>query len=202
MLDLNFSSLFRYLMSLSPMIIASFLILASLLDHNVKGLVYLGGVLIVAILTIGFKRLFRVKKPDRYVADICQVFNIPPIMTDYSAPDFNSMFLSFTTTYLLLPMAMGGTSLNAILIIIMGMLVIGNGVTRVTQGCNNIIDIIIGIILGGGLGAGYFFAFWATNNRNLLFTDSIASNNVTCNRPSKQTFKCAVYKNGQLVKNL
>ena len=84
----------------------------------------------------------------------------------------------------------------------MGMLVIGNGVTRVSQGCNNIIDIIIGNILGAGLGAGYFFAFWATNNRNLLFTDSIASNNVTCNRPSKQTFKCAVYKNGQLVKNL
>jgi hypothetical protein len=28
------------------------------------------------------------------------------------------------------------------------------------------------------------------------------SNNVVCSRPKKQTFKCAVYKNGELIKNL
>ena len=68
--------------------------------------------------------------------------------------------------------------------------------------CNNLTDIFIGNLLGSGLGVGYFFAFWSSNNKKLLFIDNLDSNKVMCNRPSKQTFKCAVYKNGQLIKNL
>lgn len=202
MLNLNFTDIARYLLSLSPLFITSFLIVASILNQNVKGLVYLGGILIVAILTVGFKRIFKLRPPAGYVADSCQVFNLPELVTEFSAPDFNSMFLSFTTMYLVMPMAHHAAPLNALMIIMLSIFVIGNGITRVTQGCNNILDVVIGNILGAGLGVGYFYAFWATNNRKLLFTDDVASNNVTCNRPSKQTFKCAVYKNGQLIKNL
>ena len=202
MLDLSFSDIFRYLMSLAPLFITSFLLMASVLNQNVKGLIYLGGILIVAILTIGFKRIFRLSPPEGYSPEKCQTFNLPPLMTEYSAPDFNSMFLSFTMMYLVMPMAYKAAPLNAILIILMVFFIIGNGATRVMMGCNNKIDVIIGNLLGAGLGVGYFFAFWASNNKNLLFIDDITSNNVSCSRPSKQTFKCAVYKNGQLVKNL
>ncbi len=83
----------------------------------------------------------------------------------------------------------------------MSIFIIGNGITRVMIGCNNKIDMAIGNLIGGGLGVGYFFAFWATNNKNMLFIDDVTSNKVSCNRPSKQTFKCAVYKNGELIKN-
>ena len=68
--------------------------------------------------------------------------------------------------------------------------------------CNKLIDLIVGNILGAGIGVAYFFLFWASGNKNLLFGNSLDSNNVICNRPAKQTFKCAVYKNGQVVKNL
>ena len=43
-------------------------------------------------------------------------------------------------------------------------------------------------------------------NVNLIFQEEIIkknqelqSNNIICARPSKQTFKCSVYKNGQLI---
>lgn len=202
MLNLSFSDIFRYLMSLAPLFIAFFLIMGSVMNQDVKGLVYLGGILIVAILTIGFKRLFRVAPPQSYSAERCQVFNLPPMITDFSAPDFNSMFLSFTTMYLIMPMIYKATPVNALLIIMMILFIVGNGITRKMMGCNNIMDILIGNLLGSGLGIAYFFAFWASGNQKLLFIDSLDSNNVMCNRPSKQTFKCAVYKNGQLIKNL
>lgn len=201
MINFSFTGIFRYLMGLAPLFIACFLIMASLLNQNVKGLVYLGGILIVAILTIAFKRLFRVTPPSGYVANTCQVFDLPPLITEYSAPDFNSMFLSFTALYLVMPMIYG-SPLNALLIVIMGIFMIGNGVTRYMTGCNNLLDIFIGNFLGAAFGVGYFFAFWSSNNKKLLFMDVLDSNNVMCDRPSKQTFKCAVYKNGQLIKNL
>lgn len=202
MLNLSFTDIFRYCMSLAPLFITCFLIMGSVLNQDVKGLVYLGGILIVAILTVGFKRLFRVRPPTDYNQEQCQVFNLPPLVTEFSAPDFNSMFLSFTTLYLLMPMAYGASQMNALLIIILIIFIIGNGATRYLTKCNNLMDILIGNLLGSGLGVGYFFAFWATNNKKLLFIDDLNSNNVVCNRPSKQTFKCAVYKNGQLIKNL
>jgi len=202
-MDLNFADIFRYFMSLSPLFISSFLVLGSVLNQDVKGLVYIGFVLIVAILSIGFKQLFKVAAPAGYNPDVCQVFNLPAIVTQYSAPDFNSMVLSFTALYLIMPMAYGAAPLNALLIVVLGIFILGNGFTRVTRGCNNIMDILLGNVIGAGLGIGFFFALWAKKeSRQFLFTDTTSSNNVTCNRPSKQTFKCAVYKNGQLIKNL
>ena len=112
--------------------------MGSVLNQDVKGLVYLGGILIVAILTVGFKRLFRIAKPAAYNPDTCQVFDLPPLVTEFSAPDFNSMFLSFTTMYLVMPMAYGAAQLNALLIIILGIFIIGNGVTRYMTKCNNL----------------------------------------------------------------
>jgi len=202
MLDLSFTDIFRYLMSLAPLFITSFLLMSSVLNQNVKGLVYFGGILMVAILTIGFKRIFRLKPPTEYTQEKCQTFNLPPLITEYSAPDFNSMFLSFTMMYLTMPMAHKAAPVNAILIIVMSIFIIGNGATRIMTGCNNKLDVLIGNLIGSGLGIAYFYAFWATNNKNMLFIDDVVSNKVSCNRPSKQTFKCAVYKNGQLIKNL
>ena len=199
----NFTNILKYTMSASPMFISAFLLLASLLNQNVKGLIYIGGILVVALITVAAKQLFKMTgRPDNYDPDVCQMFDLPQMITQYSAPDFNSSFLAFTTLYLIMPMAYGAAKVNAILIIFLSICLIGNAFTRVTQQCNKIIDILIGIILGGGLGVGYFYIFWMTGNKHLLFTDDIASNNVTCDRPSKQTFKCAVYKNGELVKNL
>jgi hypothetical protein len=38
-----------------------------------------------------------------------------------------------------------------------------------------------------------------TGGQNLLFTTDTPSNKVACYRPSKQQFKCSVYKNGELI---
>lgn len=199
-MEFNFVNIFRYLMSLTPLFMISFLLMVSVLNQNVKGLVYLSGILIVALVTIGLKHAF--KRTTMGTNDACQMFEWPSFISDFTTPDFSSMFLSFTMMYITLPMAYKAAPLNILLIILMLLFIVGNAVTRVTNECNEIIDIVIGNLIGGGLGVAYFFAFWASNNKKLLFIDDIVSNNVSCQRPSKQTFKCAVYKNGQLVKNL
>jgi len=34
---------------------------------------------------------------------------------------------------------------------------------------------------------------------NYLFYNETSGNNTVCSMPSKQTFKCSVYKNGELI---
>ena len=41
-----------------------------------------------------------------------------------------------------------------------------------------------------------------TGNDSLLYYDEYVSDKVACSRPEKQTFKCAVYKNGELLKTI
>jgi hypothetical protein len=58
-------------------------------------------------------------------------------------------------------------------------------------------DGIMGLILGGMI-SGLMFTF---GGKKLLFINDVASGKEVCSMPSKQTFKCAVYKNGELVQS-
>ena len=200
-MELNIQNVLKYVFSVAPLFICFFLLMVSALNANTKGLVYLGFVMLIASVSVGLKQLFKLK-PELYDPQNCQVFNWPSLISQYTAPDFNSVFLSFTFWYLVMPMIVKAAPPNTLLIIIVLVLMIGNGITRVTQKCNLILDIVIGNLVGTAFGIAMFYALWKGGGKNLLFIDSITSNNVTCNRPSKQTFKCAVYKNGQLISNL
>ena len=63
-----------------------------------------------------------------------------------------------------------------------------------------------GVVLGGSLGLFFGLLFYnlliITDNRDLLFFNEFISNEVMCSKPTQQNFKCAVYKNGELIQNL
>ena len=67
--------------------------------------------------------------------------------------------------------------------------------------CTNAMGVALSIIMGLILGGIWFGIFMASGQRNLLFYSELNSNNVICERPSKQTFRCSVYKNGRLISN-
>jgi hypothetical protein len=58
---------------------------------------------------------------------------------------------------------------------------------------------ILGGLVGLILGATWFSVFHHSGYDSLLYFDELTSNRIACSRPSKQTFKCSVYKNGQLI---
>ena len=57
----------------------------------------------------------------------------------------------------------------------------------------------MGAIVGFVFAAGWYAVFEAAGLSSLMYFNEINSNRVLCKKPSKSTFKCAVYKNGQLV---
>jgi hypothetical protein len=62
--------------------------------------------------------------------------------------------------------------------------------------------IVIGAVVGASLGAVWYFILKLNKLESLLFFNDLTSNNVICKRPANQTFKCSVYKNGQVIQDL
>ena len=193
---------FILLTSLSPLLLAFFLIMASVIDSSLRGLVYLGGILICyfinMILTISFPTNASVEMLRRN----CNLISwswAPSTLQDKFAT--NTMFIAFTATYIIMPMILAN-QMNIPMIIVLGLLYMGDAVTRIVRGCLGPVNVFLGTLIGGLLGAGYASAFYYTKNGNLLYFNEIISNNVVCSRPQKQKFKCAIYKNGELVKRL
>ncbi len=58
-----------------------------------------------------------------------------------------------------------------------------------------IADFFGGVLLGGLV----IITLISTGNMNLLFINELTSNKEVCTRPSKQQFKCSLYKNGEIV---
>ena len=48
----------------------------------------------------------------------------------------------------------------------------------------------------------WYNMFKLSGNTSLLYYDDYTSNKVACSKPNKQTFKCSVYKNGEIIKSM
>ena len=65
-----------------------------------------------------------------------------------------------------------------------------------------IADVSINMLAGLGLSALIVSLMYVGGSGQYLFFNEIASNKEVCSMPTKQTFKCQVYKNGTLVGNV
>jgi hypothetical protein len=63
-------------------------------------------------------------------------------------------------------------------------------------------DLFINILLGFVSSALIVTFMYAGGSSKYLFFNEVASNKTVCYKPDNQTFKCAVYKNGELVGNI
>ena len=127
----------------------------------------------------------------------CNLLELP-YMTEFNSPSSSSLFIAFTVAYLVLPMFYN----NQMNYILLGSLLCLFGldtVTQVTNKCTTMAGSIFGALLGFLLGAVWYSIFKAAGYESLLYFDELVSNNVSCSRPSTQTFRCKVFKNGELI---
>lgn len=207
-LEFSFFSIFQLLGAISPILLGFLLVAGSIFNNNIKGFIYLGGVLVASMINIligrAIGRRYDGSDPTTSASPEikqCQIFNNPLNPNDYTTPAYNSFFIAFTLAYLLLPMIYN-KEMNYYLFSFILFLFLVDAVTKIMKKCNDLIDITVGAFVGFILGTLQFVAIHYSGNDSLLFFNDFVSNNTVCSRPQKQTFKCAVYKNGELIKNL
>tara|TARA_B100000902_G_C27286727_1_gene904843 strand:- start:1398 stop:2009 length:612 start_codon:yes stop_codon:yes gene_type:complete len=191
------SNILQLFSTIAPLLLGFFLVMASIFNQNVKGLIYLAGVLIASIINILLMNQLKVPFEIDKAASVCSILEVP-YMSAYNTPSPSAVFIAFTLIYLVIPMSVNKQMNYGILITILCLLGL-DIVTKAIKKCTSWVGGILGMVVGMVLGACWYAIFHIAGLDSLLYFDEVSSNNVICSKPSSQTFKCSVYKNGELI---
>jgi len=195
-IDLTLSNILQFFSFLSPTLLIFFLFVSSIFNQNAKGVIYIAGVLIALTINVVFMNLIQSGTfPDE--AFSCSVFNIPHVSA-FNSPYPSTMIIAFTIAYIVLPMKYNNQMNYAVLVFILGLLGV-DIMTKTQNRCTNIPGAALGALVGFILGAIWYILFHGLGYDSLLYFDELRSDNVQCSMPSKQTFRCSVYKNGEMI---
>ena len=156
------------------------------------------GVLIASICNIFIMNLIKqpVYKDQAYS---CNFFEVPYGNANlYNNPSSSSLFLAFTMIYLILPMIYNNSCNYGVLIFFISLLII-DAYSKLVKKCTSSSGVLFGIVLGLFFGIFWYTIIDGAGYKSLLYFDELKSNKLLCSRPSKQNFKCKIYKNGQLI---
>ena len=119
-------------------------------------------------------------------------------------PGSNSTYslfvLCFTFVYFLYPMILYN-NINFSVIIFFSIYIVFDILVKLYYKCITRSNPIgaIGDFFGGCVLGIVSVVIMINTNKNFLFINQVSSNKEICSMPSAQTFKCSVYKNGQLI---
>jgi len=195
---LNLNYILYIAFRLSPFIIVSFFSLSSILNQDLKGLIYLAGMLFACFfaVAVGSSEYLQYEfKSD----DIKAVQNAKIICNTLSLSDtgrisnlpLSMVVFSYTFFYLVEIIAKYNlASQNIPTLVIFPLLIIGDFIWNTTNGCNNgFPQMIVAFGIGACWGALWSYIIRSTGIIQLQYFNGI-SNSQSCSRPSKQMFRC------------
>ena len=201
-MELNLQSLLYLFFRLAPFIIVCFFTLGSIINSELKGFVYLVGL----IFTCFVAHLFTKALGDGPVdaankAAVCNTLTLNGIVLE-STP-LSIVIFAYTFFYLVYPVGkykLAGD--NVPMLIFFPLLIIADAYWNISKNCFHILNCFLALVVGGGLGVGWSaLVDEASSSHKLrgLQYYNIGSNRERCTRPTKQKFQCVTYKDGKPV---
>ena len=185
----------KIISTLSPFLISFFFLISSILDQNLKGFVYLIGVILASFSNVFFLQYFTnddLIQAEKSKPMSCGLLEFPWVVPQTSVPCTNTIFHTFTLSYLISMMNNSG-KFNPSLIIFLSIIFVIDIVSRFnpfsTKNCTTGLGIFLGAFIGTAYGAIWFTLWWAAGIKEVLYYDELSSNNVKCVK-SKTKFVC------------
>lgn len=199
-MELNIITLTYLFLRLAPFILVCFFCLASMFNQDFKGLVYLAGLIFACFVTMLFgnvlsfiPRYYPNERPE-----ICSVITVGQQGELSKLPLGQSVF-AYTFAYLLYTIITNNyINQNIPTLVFFPILILFDIVWNVQNTCYTFWQLIASLILGGLFGWLWAYLIGLSYNPALQYFPGV-SNNEVCTKPSKQAFRCNVYRNGQLV---
>lgn len=191
----------KFLAYITPFLLGfTFILLAALNGTPLPALVYFG-ILALTMLVISMITIHSDMPIPTGYNELCKTFGWNFYDDAYYRPALGSYFIVFTFMYSLIPMIMN-SQINIFFISFMSAVlildaVVNFGINKCYTMATYIIAVFFGIMLGG-----LSSALINSTNPELIFFGDKASNKSSCGMVSSKNFKCQVYKNGQLIKQL
>lgn len=195
-------ALLVFIVFYSPVILAIIVFSSSFFYQNFNGFIYLAFFIGASILRDFIIYITKDANKPEYKAtnDICNMVQY----SKYGNTGFSIFALSFTFMYLCLPMFINN-SLNYFIMVPLLLYLFTDIGLRFLKGCINpnqkLAVVFSNIISGAFLGTIIPGAMYMGGSSKYLFfseNDGIM-NGEQCSMPRKQKFKCAVYRNGELI---
>jgi hypothetical protein len=181
----------------SPIIVALCVTSMSFYSQNFKGFVYLAWLL---VFTWFRSLLYEVTGSPKTTTsesntNICDIVQY----SQYGNSGFSVYFIAFTIVYICTPMFMNQEMNYFVLSGILFYLLLNTWIRSSKQCFMNMTDIFLNLVGGLFTGAIAVSIMYAANISKYLFFNELSSNKEVCSQPKKQTFRCAVYKNGEVI---
>ena len=201
---MTLTNLFQYISFTAPFLVIFFITLFSIMQNNLeKGLIFNMGIVILSTLVYILKNVLK-NKQSTNASPFCNILPAPFTVFGevkdnkyiFDAPSMSSAILSFSSTYLIYPMINNNQHNFSLLVFLIGITSI-NVFVEYHKKCSDVMGLVLGILLGIIFGIIYYSILYMSKKSNLVYFSDPISNNVQCSKPTKQNFKCEVYKDGK-----
>lgn len=181
----------------SPIILAAGITSMSFIFQNFKGLIYLG-FLIGCCVARSYVYMVSGAIPTVNDKTICTSIQY----SKYGNPTFSAFVFAFTIMYMSFPMFSNGSVNYWVFISLLTYFLLDIFIKMYKNCIVQMGDLFLNILLGSTSAAFIITLMYAGGSGNYLFFNEVSSDKEMCYQPSKQTFKCSLYSNGELISEL
>ena len=202
----NMLSVFNSLSFYAPLIICMSILLISMFTATMeKASVFFLWVFVITCLRIFVFKMFPINNLTQ-INPICLTGNMQMFIP--SDVTYSIYILCFSLAYFLTPMIMLSSQSNTnainygVLAFFVGYIVLDIFIKKSLSCIQSVFD---SLVIGDGLSGIFLGAMiagplmYGSKFNNYLYINEINTNKEVCSMPTKQQFKCSVYKNGELV---
>jgi hypothetical protein len=176
----------------SPFFLVVFVLSLGFAYQNTKGYLYLVIIIVICALRCG---IYNMNGWDNLTNNSsCNKLTFG----NYGNSSFSGFIFAFTIVYLVFPMFYNG-DINIPIIVVLLFYFFFDLFIRKSYNCINVSDLSLNILSGILLSSLIVSLMYGMGLSNYLFFNELSSDVEMCSMPSKQTFKCSVYKNGELL---
>lgn len=186
-----------FLSFFSPILLATSIASLSFIFQNFKGLIYLGFLLGCCVIR-NYAYFMAGARPIANDNTICTSVQY----SQYGNPTFSAFVFAFTLMYLSFPMFSNG-AVNYWVFVSLLVYFFLDMFIKIHKRCVvHMGDLLLNVLLGGASAALLVTLMYVGGSGKYLFFNETSSDKDMCYQPSKQTFKCKMYKNGELISEL
>lgn len=181
----------------SPFILAAGITSLSFIFQNFKGLIYLG-FLVGCCFVRSYVYMMSGSNPSVNDKTICSTVQY----TKYGNPTFSAFVFAFSIMYLSIPMFSNGSVNFWVFISLITYFFLDMFIKIYKKCILQMSDLFLNVLLGAASATLIVTLMYAGGSGKYLFFNEVSSNKEMCYQPSKQTFKCQMYKDGTLISEL
>ena len=208
-MELNIVNIIYLFFRLAPFLIVSYFTLQSIFNQDLKGLIYLIGLLVASVVTVMIGNV--IPQPDKSLIpdqptlskqqiEKCNYLTLGQGQPVSKLPLSQTVF-GYTLAYLSYFIGVNNlTTQNIPTFVIFPLVILADMIWNVLNSCSTNIMLLTALIIGGLVGVLWAMIIDSTQIANLTYFSGISNKDV-CTKPSKSLYKCRAVNNNSSAIN-